>query len=290
MNPRTGNAAPDRAPGEDGLIPAVVINLDRHPDRLAWFMENAARRGLAVERIAAIDGRDPANAAVIEALRAPGASLGRSELACTASHRLAWQWLLDSGRDFVAVFEDDAHLADDIRYLLRREMLPPGIDVVKLEAPTGKVSFARRPTATHGGRGLHRLLTRAYGAGGYVLSRRAATRLLELTAASAQPVDVVVFDDYGRFWAEFPILQMIPAACIQELELARLGQRPERFASALAEDRSTTKDVRKNEDGQRRDTLPLKKFRRYVRCVWHGANPFRHRARVPLDLGTPAGG
>lgn len=285
MNSPAKVAVTDRVTEESDLIPAVVINLDRHADRLDWFMNNAAMRGLAVERIVAVDGRDPANAGAIEALRAPGASLGRSELACTASHRLAWQWLLDSGGDFVAVFEDDTHLADDIRDLLRREMLPPGVDVVKLETPTGKVSFARKPAATYAGRALHRLLTRAYGAGGYVVSRRAAARLLALTTASTQPVDVLVFDDCGQFWSEFPVLQMIPAPCIQDLELARLGQRPERFASALAEDRSVTKAARKNEDRQRRDPLPLRKLRRYLRCVWQGADPFQPRARIPFDLG-----
>lgn len=275
----------DQYDEENDSIPALVINLDRHANRLEWFVDNAIRRGLHVQRITAIDGRDPENSAIIEALRAPGAHLGRSELACTASHRRAWQWLLDSGEDYVAVFEDDTHLSDDICFLLRRSMLPTGVDVVKLETPTGKVSFSRKPVASFAGRALHRLLTRAYGAGGYIVSRRAAARLLTLTEPSAHPVDVVLFDDYGQFWREFPIFQMIPAPCIQDLELAKLLRRPERFVSSLAEDRSTTKNVRKDGDGQRRDPFPLKKLRRYIRCVWHGAALFSYRTRIPFDLG-----
>lgn len=267
-------------------IPALVINLDRHRDRLDWFMGNARQRGLAVERIAAIDGQDPANLSQVEALRAPGAGLGRNELACIASHRLAWRWLLESDHPFAAVFEDDTHLSEDLSDILRQDLVPAGIDLVKLEVPSGKVSFSQRAQAVHCQRGLHRLLTRAYGAGAYVISRRCAERLLELTERCDQPVDVILFDDTSEIWQAFPILQVIPAPCIQDVNLARAVRGEQLFQSTIEEDRLATKNARKGADRRRKSALPMKKFRNYIWCVMHGADPFKHRGYVAYDLGN----
>jgi glycosyl transferase family 25 len=277
MTPRTPASPP---------IPALVINLDRHPDRLQWFTGNARKRGLAVERIAAVDGKDPANLNTVEALRAPGAGLGRNELACIASHRLAWKWLLESDHPFVAVFEDDAHLSEDIADILRQDLVPAGIDIVKLEVPSGKVSFSRRAQAVHCQRGLHRLLTRAYGAGAYVISRRCAERLLELTERCNQPVDVILFDDTSDIWLTFPILQVVPAPCIQDVNLARAVRGEQLFQSTIEEDRQTTKSQRKGADRRRKSALPMKKLRNYIWCVMRGADPLRHRDYIAYDLGN----
>lgn len=38
---------------------SVVINLHRDRDRLAWFLENAKAASLQVERLDAIDARNP---------------------------------------------------------------------------------------------------------------------------------------------------------------------------------------------------------------------------------------
>lgn len=267
-------------------IPALVINLDRHPDRLGWFIENAQQRGLAVERIRAIDGIAPENLIKLEALRAPNAQLGRGELACIASHRLAWQWLLESEHPFAAVFEDDVHLSEDIANVLQQDLVPAGFDLIKLEVPTGKVSFAMRAQAVYAHRGLHRLLTRAYCSGAYVISRRCAKRLLELTTQCEQPVDVILFDDTSEVWQTFPILQLIPAPCIQDANLARAIQGEQRFQSALEQDRQITKSMRKGADGRRKSGLPMKKLRSYIWCVMHGADPFRHRCNIAYDLGN----
>ncbi len=267
-------------------IPALVINLDRHQDRLDWFMGNARRRGLAVERIPAIDGKDPTNEDKIEALRALGAGLGKNELACIASHRLAWQWLLASEHPFAAVFEDDTHLSEDISDVLRQDLVPAGIDLMKLEVPSGKVSVARRAQALYCQRGLHRLLSRAYGAGAYVVSKRCAEHLMKLTEHCDQPVDVILFDDTSDVWQTFPILQLIPAPCIQDVNLARAVRGEQLFQSTIEEDRQMTKNSRKGADRRRKSALPMKKFRNYIWCVMKGADPFRHRGYIAYDLGN----
>ena len=66
-----------------------VINLDRAPERWASISRLAAERGLTIERVPAVDGRDPA--ALAMAAAAPDGGLSPAEIACFESHRRVWR-------------------------------------------------------------------------------------------------------------------------------------------------------------------------------------------------------
>ena len=267
-------------------IPAVVINLSRHQDRLNWFMANAVRVGLDIERLEAIDASAPCNADAIQAFRGEDAALSPAEAACFLSHRRAWQHLIDSGEEYLAVFEDDAHLATDLPTLLDPALIPVGIELLRLEEPCGKISMTQRAQHAFGGRSIHRVLTRAYGAAGYILSRRCAARLLADTPTCAHPVDVVLFDDQWAMFNDFGVFQVVPAACVQDMNLHRHAPENKRFASEIEQGRLDTKDARKQRDKPEKRQR-FRKLRRYLRCIQQGANPFHYRDYVPVDLGSP---
>ena len=267
-------------------IPAVVINLARHSDRLHWFITNAERVGLIVQRLEAVDAAAPENASSIQAFRGADAALSTAEAACFLSHRKAWQYLLDTDADYLAIFEDDVHLACDLPELLVSELIPPGIELLRLEEPCGKVSITRHPLHPFGGRGVHRVLTRAYGAAGYIISRRCAKQLLADTQTCAHPVDVVLFDDQWPTFQNFGIFQVVPAACVQDMNLNRHSPENKRFSSEIEQGRLDTKDARKQRDKPGKKQY-FRKLRRYLRCIFQGANPFHYRDYVPVDLGTP---
>lgn len=68
----------------------------------------------------------------------PGAGLSRAEAACILSHRKAGQLLIESNDDYLAIFEDDVHVAADLSSVLASLIFQTGMDLVKLEIPTGK--------------------------------------------------------------------------------------------------------------------------------------------------------
>ena len=117
-----------------------VINLDRSPDRLATMQSQLDAIGAPFERIAAIDGHKLTDATVEEVSPAHVVSktyhraLSKAEVACSLSHRSAWQRILDEDLDFGVVLEDDLTLLDnfpDVLDLL--SSLPPeGWDFIKL--------------------------------------------------------------------------------------------------------------------------------------------------------------
>lgn len=267
-------------------LPAVVINLDRHPERLAFFMAQAARAGLRAERIAAVDARAPQAQPLIRTARAAGSPLSDSEIACLISHRKAWQLLLQSAHPWLAIFEDDAHLAEGMANWLKPQQLPAGTDLIKLEAYAEKVVLARRSAGRLGHRQLRPLLSQSYGSAGYVISRRCAGWLLDATADYPAPVDHVLFGERPLLPAHTVALQLVPAACVQDAFLPAAGGVAQRFASAL-------EHTRRRPDGPRalfgrRKSRGWRNLRRYVAYVWRGAHPWHLRTRVALDLGRPS--
>jgi glycosyl transferase family 25 len=194
---------------------AVVINLDRSPERLAMFRDQAERLGFAFERLAAVDARHCTEAR---------GRLTPAEIACFESHRSAWQLLVDSGEAWLAVFEDDVLLAPPIAALLGSDAwIPTGTDLVKLETFEARVAIAAKGVAVEGV-SLHRLQTTHCGAAGYVLSRQCALDLLRQTEMFTRPVDIVMFDHEQEACRKLRILQMVPAVCIQERFIADRAQ------------------------------------------------------------------
>ena len=250
-------------------------------------MDNAVRVGLAVERLVAVDAQDESQSETINTFRGGDSALSKAEVGCFLSHRKAWQFLLSSEASFLAVFEDDTHLSEDLVQILQTEIFFSGSDLIKLEVPSGKVSYDRTPKAQLPGRNLHRLLSRAYGAGAYILSRRCAEYLLNITESCNQPVDVILFDDIQPVFKSFGVFQIIPAPCIQDINLNKNTPAETLFTSSIEGGRQETKDARKSRDKKKGKRVRFKKFKQYIYCVWHGAHPLNYKDYIPVDLGTP---
>ena len=96
------NDDPSIAPTLDEVFPyKVCINLDRRPDRWDTMRETFARFGIrAVERLAAVDGRDIHLPERLSHLRPV-------DYACTLSHLLAVKQARRMNAPSVLIFEDD---------------------------------------------------------------------------------------------------------------------------------------------------------------------------------------
>lgn len=139
--------------------------------------------------------------------------------ACFASHRLAWQRFLDSGRSHGVIMEDDLSLSPRFGRLLGGEWIPADADVVKLETWGSRCHVARAAAATVDGRQVSRLLSTHIGAGCYILSRSAAARLLAATTRYRDPVDEFLFNKELGWFPDSVTYQMRPAPAVQ-------GKRP----------------------------------------------------------------
>src|SRR5262249_55831623 len=125
-----------RAPGESAMK-TYLINLDRHPDRLAHMREQL--KGVAFERIAAVDGsNDPPTTK----------GLSRFELACLNSHQLAWRQFLASSESHACFLEDDLHVWPGLTTLTRSgSWAPADAHSVKLDTYLQKVELGEKRAA-----------------------------------------------------------------------------------------------------------------------------------------------
>lgn len=181
-----------------------VINLDRHPERLAHMRDQLSDVGF--ERVAAVDGAKKPVTTV---------GLTRFEVACLESHRNAWRLFLARRESHACFLEDDVHLWPDFEALVTgAEWLPPDAHSVKLDTYLQKVKLGEK-RAVFGSRAVARLYSRHESSAAYILSREGAERYLELTARPALPADYSLFPASPRRLG-LRIYQLTPAVAIQD--------------------------------------------------------------------------
>lgn len=174
-----------------------VINLARSPERLAKIALQLDAIGIPFDRIDALDGKelsddfiDSVSPAHIVSKRYYRA-LSRAEVACSLSHKRAWQQIIDQNLDFAIVLEDDVELLENFSAVLTLlSELPHGNwDFIKLYAlrrGSGKNIADRCDFKGHTFVTYHRF---PLGCVGQAVSRQGAESLTQNLPYVTEPVD-----------------------------------------------------------------------------------------------------
>ncbi|MEQ1943904.1 glycosyltransferase family 25 protein [Mesorhizobium sp. VNQ89] len=199
---------------------ALYINLDRSPERRQWMEQQAASLGLALERIAAVDGA---------ALDGIPAKLSAGALACFHSHRMAWEIVANGDDRYVAIFEDDVHMSPDLPcFLGDPSWIPEDADIVHIGRSQERciVINDRRKAMD---RALYLTVTENSGGDGYIMSRQCARRLRGEFTDIDQEFDQVLFNQNAF---ALRIYKLVPSLCIQDrfLPVPKFGSQIDRKA------------------------------------------------------------
>ena len=190
-----------------------LINLDRHPERLALILPRLA--DLDYERIAAVDGT-PLSGPMAREHGAPflAETLTRFERACLESHRVAWTRFLQGGDATCCVLEDDVELSDHFAEFVARPDVNSGdYELIKIERASKDAIVCGPRVAAIGDRELRPLLSSHLGSAGYFINRARAARLLDQTTAPTHPIDWILF--HPALNPPNTVLQLLPALCQQ---------------------------------------------------------------------------
>lgn len=143
--------------------------------------------------------------------------LSRGEIACSASHIMIWQILLEQNLEYITVFEDDIFLGKNVEVFLNTtDWLPEKWDIIKLETFLEK-TFLSSNSIHVSDRQLYTLKGAHFGTGGYMISKSGAKKLLEYIGKQQYltPIDHIMFAQSLND-RMVDINQFYPAICIQE--------------------------------------------------------------------------
>jgi glycosyl transferase, family 25 len=192
---------------------AIVINLDRATDRLAFQTTQLDRLGIQWDRFPAHTPATLSPAPEHPHWQRWERPLSGAEKAASASHRAVWE-IIARGTVPALVLEDDALLMPGVPALLAGLDVAPGLDHVTLET-RGRAKLLGR---AHPDLPLVRLWQDHTGAAAYVLWPAGARKLIERADRSAGIADAIICATY-----EMTSWQADPALAIQIDQCATHG-------------------------------------------------------------------
>jgi len=232
---------------------SYLINLDKDAERLAFFKANFDRLGISFERTSAVDGRLFSEEDYKNFMKDRPRNYNRTQtknwlrgqMGCFLSHYNVWKKIAEGNEEFCAVFEDDIHVSDDLAKILNdSSWVPENIDIIRLETSTNRIRLTAHPLLNHMNRNLYGVKSTSWCAGAYIISRKAAQRLVDLPAIYHEPADVILYHFTESVIAKnLNILQFNPALCTQDKHLAN-GTSSIKFSSNIefdTEDRIKSK-------------------------------------------------
>ena len=192
-------------------IAALVINLARSGDRLAFQQAQLSALGIPMQQLAAIS-TDQMDAVQYESLaNSWERKLRPAEVACFLSHQAAWQHVADTSQPWL-ILEDDALLSRQVPDLLAAlSVNPQHADLITLETRSRKKLIGRcaYPVGVHFS--LRRLYQDRTGAAAYVLYPEGAHKLLQKARRHGPGLaDAFISSSY-----ELNAWQVVPAGAIQ---------------------------------------------------------------------------
>lgn len=163
----------------------LLINLARDEDRLASSYKRFSELDLSFERLEAFSGKDMSDEdfQAFSATRPRDGKYNwtRGKVGCFMSHSSAWKICAESDDKYMAVFEDDLHISDEMPYFLNDESwLPKEFDIIRLESPTNRIKVSTKPELKNRGRNIYRVGSTSWCAGSYILSRQGAQKLMSV--------------------------------------------------------------------------------------------------------------
>jgi glycosyl transferase, family 25 len=142
------------------------------------------------------------------------------ELACFMSHVALWKKMLDENIPFMAIFEDDIYLGENSDLILNSsDWIAKDVEIIKLEAFSTKVIVGEKINLKETDRFIAPLKHKNFGTAGYIVSKQAAQAYFDFVKLNTLiPLDEMMFEMFLNLKV-LPIYQLMPAICIQEMNL-----------------------------------------------------------------------
>lgn len=196
---------------------AYIINLDRSKDRYAFVSKQFVDLAISHMRISAVDKNSQGGFEHLQTDCRYWPRLFEAEFACFLSHLKCWEEIAAGDDSYGAVFEDDVILSGDLKKYFSVDGMPKGVDILKIETFNCPVKINKLGSLGFFDRKAVKLVSFHPGSAGYLLSKSAAQRLLELSRSGINcPVDHFLFDPKFDVMKQFNVRQLMEGLAIQQ--------------------------------------------------------------------------
>lgn len=203
----------------DDII-VYYINLSSAIDRRERMERLFAQRGVHASRVEAvvISSYDEVNGIYNNSItgRLYTKTLRLGEIGCYLSHLKCMKKLLDSGREWGAILEDDIDLSNNFARFMHTDWIPNGVKFIKASSliDEGRVFYReKKGISLNNGYSLIKICKPIpVGTQAYFIHRDAAKYFIDNFSIIAAPIDEVLFSPIFRFsekygnWSIFPFL------------------------------------------------------------------------------------
>lgn len=203
------------------MIKSFIINLDRDKERYEFCSNQFLENKCLINRFNAFNGSKITDKEFDQfCSERPlfNKNKGKNGMACHLSQEFLWNKVVDERLDYSAIFEDDVWLSPTIAHLLNdTKWLPEDFDIIRLEAVPNRILLSSDFSLVFD-RKLYRLLSNAWGAAGYIISRKGAKKILSFPNSVRKSNDWDLYaSDLGSIISKQIIkYQVHPAVCIQD--------------------------------------------------------------------------
>lgn len=138
----------------------------------------------------------------------------KSEIGCLLSHHTLWREAADRPDDYLAIFEDDVVLGDQLAGILHGNF-PADADIIKLDTNYQILYLGRKLFAGKTDVAFRRLLSAADGSGAYIISGFAARKVAAALDQFDFPIDTILFSPQLARMLALTVYQAVPAVAVQ---------------------------------------------------------------------------
>jgi len=196
---------------------AYIINLDRSKDRYTFVKNQFDKFDIQHNRIAAVDKECSDNFAHMQTDCTKWPALYDAEIACFLSHIKCWEIIARGEANCGAIFEDDVLISKDLKNVFSHAELPSDIDILCIESFNCSVKLKKYGSIDFSDRKAEALVDFQPGSAGYILTKSAAKRLLELSSQGINcPVDHFLFDPNFAVMKSLNVRQLNAGLVIQQ--------------------------------------------------------------------------
>ena len=220
-----------------------VINLDRSKDRLDAITRKLDALGIDFQRVPGVDGFKISEEQKRELLYPIDhfeskvrftRELTNGEIGCFLSHRECWKRLLDSDEKWALIMEDDIQISKRAaEYMKTDAWIPQEVEICQFSALSDEINGRISRRSTIGVDEFLRLVEPIYptplGTQCYLISRKAASAVLNDSKKLPAPVDNFLFSPWFGFCRKYVLYRTSPLLVIPNQDLATvIGSRGKR--------------------------------------------------------------